>query len=429
VRTLIPGVPIGGRSPRKRGPYSMPIHTGVPLEPTTLFAFVGDEESGEPASGLSDGARAFSALIASGELPKPDMAIYVEPTMLDVYVAHMGFFLCDIKVIGKSAYFGAPELGVDALKSAHRVLAALWRYSDELSAGARHPLVGAGFILPTGIQGGGYIAAPGECTISLIAKIPPGVGHLGHLVQIPRGEADEAPALAPDWWTVFNLEKASEAGAASLKRGREQALLARVRAEGDQFYRGHEGGFSASDILAVASALDKVQGARFAGITTFPALLFDAANRKVKPTPNLETLRRASETLARAGRGRIEINAPGAISSVTRRALAEAGATQVEPGHGLTGTTPLHAVEDLAERPAVVYLTEVSQLSGGEAFCFGGGLYIDPVSPAYQARAVVSREPGSDETAPRNVEIPDPAAIDYYGMIDAAGPAKPRGRG
>jgi predicted amino acid racemase len=51
------------------------------------------------------------------------------------------------------------------------------------------------------------------------------VGHLGHLVQIPRGEADEAPALAPDCWTVFNLEKASEVGAASLKRGREQALL------------------------------------------------------------------------------------------------------------------------------------------------------------------------------------------------------------
>ncbi len=95
--------------------------------------------------------------------------------MLDLYVAHMGFFLRDIKVIGKSAYFGVPELGVDALKAAHPVLAALWRYSDELSAGPVHPLVGAGFVLPTGIEGGGYIAVPGECAISLIAKIPPGV--------------------------------------------------------------------------------------------------------------------------------------------------------------------------------------------------------------------------------------------------------------
>ena len=146
---------------------------GVPLEPTLLIAFVGDEESGEPGTGVSAGARAFAEAIGGGEAPKPDMAIYVEPTMLDVYVAHMGFFLCDIKVIGKSAYFGTPELGVDALKAAHSVLGAIWRYSDALSAGLKHPLVGSGFVLPTGIEGGGYIAVPGECAISLIAKIPP----------------------------------------------------------------------------------------------------------------------------------------------------------------------------------------------------------------------------------------------------------------
>lgn len=148
---------------------------GLKVDPTVMFAFVGDEESGERGSGVSAGARAFSALIAKGALPRPDMAIYVEPTMLDIYVAHMGFFLCDIRVIGKSAYFGVPELGVDALKGAHAVLEALWLYSAELGAGEKHPLVAAGFVLPTGVQGGGYIAVPGECTISLIAKIPPGV--------------------------------------------------------------------------------------------------------------------------------------------------------------------------------------------------------------------------------------------------------------
>ena len=147
---------------------------GIPLDSTLLFAFVGDEESGEPDMGVSAGVRSLCTFIANGDLPRPDMAIYVEPTMLDVYVAHMGFFLCDIKVIGKSAYFGVPDLGVDALKGAHPVLAALWRYSDALSAGDKHPLVGPGFVLPTSIQGGGYIAVPGECTISLIAKISPG---------------------------------------------------------------------------------------------------------------------------------------------------------------------------------------------------------------------------------------------------------------
>jgi acetylornithine deacetylase len=148
---------------------------GIEVDPTLLFAFVGDEESGEPGSGVSAGARAFSALIASGAVPQPNMAIYVEPTMLNVYVAHMGFFLCDIRVLGKSAYFGVPELGVDALKGAHAVLEALWRYSGELAGSTSHPLVGSGFVLPTGIRGGGSIAVPGESTINLIAKIPPGV--------------------------------------------------------------------------------------------------------------------------------------------------------------------------------------------------------------------------------------------------------------
>ena len=251
------------------------------------------------------------------------------------------------------------------------------------------------------------------------------LGHVGHLVQIPKCEADSAARLSPTWWTVFNAEKAAEAAAASERLGREQPLLARIRGENDQFYRGHEGGFFASDVVAVAGALEKVPGGRFAGITTFPALLFDAANRAFKPTPNLETLRQASETLARFGHKDIEINAPGTTSSVTLKVLAEAGATQVEPGHGLTGTTPLHVSDELPEAPAVVYLTEVSHLSGGEAFCFGGGLYIDPVFPDYQVKAIVAHEPRTDAAALRAVDIPPPNAIDYYGMIDAAGPTKP----
>jgi predicted amino acid racemase len=252
------------------------------------------------------------------------------------------------------------------------------------------------------------------------------IGHIGHLAQIPKHEADAAAALEPDFWTVFNLDKAHEAGVASRKRNRIQPLLARIRGEGDQFYRGHEGGFPASEITAAADALDQIDGARFAGITTFPALLFDPVGRKVKPTPNLETLRKTAEALARSGRGKLEINAPGTTSSSTLAALAAAGATQIEPGHGLTGTTPLHAVEDLPERPAVVYLTEVSHLVGDEAFCFGGGLYIDPVFPDYQVKAIVSREPTAAAAALFNVELPASDAIDYYGMIAARGASRPR---
>jgi predicted amino acid racemase len=253
-----------------------------------------------------------------------------------------------------------------------------------------------------------------------------GLGHIGHLVQVPRAEADAAAALRPRYWTVFNSQKAEQAGAAMKKAGHDGELLARVFAAGDIFYKGHEGGFPAQDIIAVAERLDRIAGARFAGITTFPAQLFDAKTRSIRPTPNTETLRRAADALAKAGRRNIEINAPGTTSSIIFDALKEVGATQCEPGHGLTGTTPLHALEDLPEIPAVAYVSEVSHLHQDRAYCFGGGLYVDPVFPDYDIKAVVSREPTTAASALLSVDIPPPAAIDYYGMIDASGASKPR---
>lgn len=252
-------------------------------------------------------------------------------------------------------------------------------------------------------------------------------GHLGHLVQVPRREAAFAAAkLQPDYWTVFSPEKAQEAAKAASAAGRVQNLLARIQTEGDTFYRGHEGGFDAEDIVTVAEQLDALEGGAFAGITTFPALLFDLETRKVKPTPNLSTLARAAEALAAAGRTGIEINAPGTTSSAVLGALAEAGATQCEPGNGLHGTTPLHAVEDLPEDPAVLYLSEVSHHHSGKAYCFGGGLYIDPVFPKYPVKALVSSEPTSSQADLLDVEIPDYSAIDYYAMIDATSPKSVR---
>ena len=253
------------------------------------------------------------------------------------------------------------------------------------------------------------------------------IGHLGHLVQVPRAEAAMAARdLRPDYWTVFSDDKAAEAAAAARAAGRTQPILARVQTEGDTFYRGHEGGFAAERAVEAAHRIAALKGAQFAGITTFPAQLYDHQARKVRHTPNLATLQRTADALRKAGFAELEINAPGTTSVVTLQALAGAGATQVEPGNGLHGTTPLHAIEDLPERPAVLYLTEVSHLHAGRAYCFGGGLYIDPVFPDYDVKALVGSEPTAEPSALRPVEIPPPSAIDYYGMIDATGPAAPR---
>jgi predicted amino acid racemase len=243
------------------------------------------------------------------------------------------------------------------------------------------------------------------------------LGHLGHLVQVPAREADEAAAMQPDYWTVFSADKADEAAAAASRAGRVQDLLLRIHAPGDTFYLGHQGGFEAADVLAAADYADGLAGARCAGITTFPALLFSAPDASVSPTHNLGTLETAAAALRASGRA-VQVNAPGTTSSTTFAMLAAAGATQVEPGHGLTGTTPLHATSDeLPELPAVAYVTEVSHSYGGRAFCFGGGMYIDPVFPDYQVQALVA--PGGDLDAAflADAELPPPSMIDYYGML------------
>ena len=252
------------------------------------------------------------------------------------------------------------------------------------------------------------------------------VGHLGHLVQVPAAEAGAAAALGPRNWTVFSGDKAAEAAAASSAAGRTQDLLARIHAPGDRFYSGHEGGFPAEDVVAVAERLDGLDGARFAGITTFPALLFDAGGRDVRPTPNLATLERAAQRLRDAGSTGIRVNAPGTTSTAVLGLLADHGATQVEPGHGLTGTTPLHRFHDLPELPALCYVTEISHLHGGRAYAFGGGLYIDPVFDDYQVRALVAERPGLGDARMLDASIPPPAAIDYYAQLDAGDAAPPR---
>ncbi len=275
------------------------------------------------------------------------------------------------------------------------------------------------------VEGGidAFVAVDMDCARP-IHKRGYNVGHIGHLVQIPGGQAAEAAALEADYWTVFSDEKAAEAAGSAAALGRTQNLLARIHDTDDIFYMGHEGGFAASDVVDVAEQLQALNGARFAGITTFPALLFDEKARKVKPTPNLATLERAANQLRNSSITDIEINAPGTTSVVTLKQLADAGATQVEPGNALHGTTPLHAVAELPEEPAILYLSEISHEHGGKAYCFGGGLYVDPVFKTYPMTTLVGRT--MDEAVANRLPatFPPDNAISYYGLL-TPDPSKP----
>lgn len=147
---------------------------GLRLAGSVSYAFVGDEESGEPGSGISAGVRHWTQGVLAGDIPRPDLAIYVEPTRLQVLPVQIGFYIAEVRLTGQSAYFGRPDLGRDALKAAHRVLQAIWDHSDRLAEASAHPLLGRAFALVTGLEAGGLIAVPGECRFALIGKLLPG---------------------------------------------------------------------------------------------------------------------------------------------------------------------------------------------------------------------------------------------------------------
>ncbi|MCY3634181.1 MAG: alanine racemase [bacterium] len=272
----------------------------------------------------------------------------------------------------------------------------------------------------TGAGVHGYVAVDMACARPIAAN-GYNLGHIGHLVQVAAAETGEAMAMEPDYWTVFSPNKAAEASAAAARLGRAQNLLVRVFADGDEFYTGHEGGVPLEELDTMINHIAGLPGVRFAGLTTFPALLYDPHTGGARVTSNMATLARAAESARHHLGGEdqevLQINAPGTTSTAVLAQLAEAGATQVEPGHGLTGTTPLHATGDLPEQPAVCYVSEVAHIHQGTPFCFGGGLYVDPVFGDYQTTAVVAHDPSEASTKPVPVDMPDPAAIDYYAKL------------
>ena len=235
------------------------------------------------------------------------------------------------------------------------------------------------------------------------------IGHLGHLVQIPRQLISPMLALEPEVVTVFGVEKARQISQAAERDGRQVALLLRVIAEGDFLFPGQPGGFCLDTLAADVLAIRDLPNIRIVGVTSFPCLELDAATHTLVPTRNFHTIVRAAHLLrSQMGIDIQQINAPGNTCVASLETLARTGATHGEPGHALTGTTYLHADGRQAETPAMVYVSEVTHLAQNGACAVGGGLY----RRSKVNDALVGCDPAR---MARTEALPlDPTAIDYY---------------
>lgn len=251
------------------------------------------------------------------------------------------------------------------------------------------------------------------------------IGHLGHLVQVPKAEVAAAVSMKPMFWTVYSLDKAKEISDA-LPEGQTQEILLRIYEKGNIFYPGHEGGFPVEELDSVIEQIEAMPGLRFAGFSTFPTQLFNHMTNQVEHTGNYETLlktaRKYEEKLGR----KLEINAPGTTSSHLFKEMAASGVTQVEPGHGFTGTCPQHARQELPENPAVAYVSEISHRYQGKDYCYGGGMYIDPVLEAYDVKACVGKTGEEALSQMISCQMPKPESIDYYGILQTPPEAQVR---
>jgi predicted amino acid racemase len=262
------------------------------------------------------------------------------------------------------------------------------------------------------------VAVDMQCAL-LLRRYGVPIGHIGHLNQIPRRHIAEAVAMRPDVITVYSVERARWIDEAARAQGVVQDLLIRVHAEGDLFFGGQEGGFAEPDVPRAARDIRELEHVRLVGTTAFPCVVYDAdPGAPHVLSPNAATVARCAQTLRDLGFDVTQVNMPGNTSVLTMPMLAEAGATHVEPGHGLLGTSPAHAYLDgLPEAPAYTYVSEISHHVGERAYAFGGGLFRDIYREGAREDALVG---SSFAQARGNVVeyVADiPQIIDYHAVL------------
>ncbi len=222
---------------------------------------------------------------------------------------------------------------------------------------------------------GSTVAVDVQCAQNITRYDLP-LGHIGHLVQIPRDALRSVLRYRPEVVTIFSVEKARHVSDAAKEVGIVQDLLIRVRSADDIIYPNEEGGIWHDELEQAVREIEGMEGVRIAGVTTFPATLYNPETNRTETTVNFDNMLRSAEKLRSLGCEIEHINTPGASSARGFEVVANAGGTHAEPGHALTGTTPTHLYDEAApEKSALVYVNEVSHLFENKAYVFGGGFY------------------------------------------------------
>lgn len=234
------------------------------------------------------------------------------------------------------------------------------------------------------------------------------IANVGHLVQIPKAALRKIIASKVDVVTVYSYDKILEVNEVAKELGIVQPLLIRITDDDAELYSGQVAGFSSEELKDLIVKIEALSNVKIGGVTAFPALLYNEKEGKITPTANVNGLKRAMAILKDAGYEDLLINIPSATCCSSIKEIKKLGGNTGEPGHGLTGTTPLHKVSDEKERVGYVYVSEISHNYKDKSYCYGGGHY----RRGHMENVLVGTS--LDDARMLKVKAPDDDSIDYH---------------
>lgn len=234
------------------------------------------------------------------------------------------------------------------------------------------------------------------------------LGNVGHLVQIPKCIIEEVVKYGSDIITVYSLEKILEINKYAERFGKVQDIMIKVIDNNDIIYPGQYSGFYLDEIRKNIDKILKLKNVRINGITSFPCFLYNDSSNKIEVTRNVETIHKCNDLLNEYGIKVQQLNMPSSTSIENIKYIKEYGGTHGEPGHALTGTTPFNSRNFAQEKPALIYLSEISHNLNSKSYFYGGGYY----RRSHMKKLLV----GNDFDNLMSFEVNNPSIdnIDYY---------------
>lgn len=198
--------------------------------------------------------------------------------------------------------------------------------------------------------------------------------NIGHLVQIPKNMLSRVIEYGVEIITVYSYDMIKEISNIALSLNKTQDIMLRILDENSEIYPGQEAGFSVNEIKELIPKLKDLKGVKLNGITSFPCFLYSHDEKCIKETNNLFSVLEVNEFLKNQNLYVKHINLPSVSTVENIKKIYSYGGTDAEPGHALTGTTPLN-IDSGIEIPAYLYISEISHVFKNNSYFYGGGYY------------------------------------------------------